>query len=161
MLAEKVVAFLMRLFGREVFEIGRKGLPRYLTRWTVWGSRFGGPGGKPRHNVFLHLFHGGDAEDYCHDHPWPFWSLILWGGYWEITPGPDGKETRTWYGPLSLLKRPAQWQHRVQLPEGRKCWTIIWCGPKERSWGFICPGKGWIPWRQHQASQDAGGTGCE
>jgi hypothetical protein len=184
----KAVEWLLKLLRRERHDIGRKGLPDYLTRWTLWGKRFGD---KPRHNVFLHCFHRGDAEPYCHDHPWPFWSLILWGGYWEITPcigivnqaraavrgllyHADGRAAddanpptvagmveRRWYGPLSLLRRPAEWRHRVELPKGRKCWTLIWCGPKERSWGFWCPGKGFINWRQHQASQDAGGAGCE
>jgi hypothetical protein len=149
---EKVIHFLAWLLRRETHEIGRKGLPRYLTRWTVWGQRFGA---KPRHNVFLHLFHRGDAEEYFHDHPWPFWSLILWGGYYEHTEA--GKR---WYGPLSFLRRPADWKHRVELPEGKTCWTLVWCGPKERSWGFHCPKIGWIHWKTHQADQDAGGPGC-
>jgi len=139
---------LNKLF--ETHEIGRKGLPRYLTRWVLWGKRFG-----PGRKVFLHCFHRGDAEDYFHDHPWPFRSLILWGGYYEHT-----ESGRRWYGPLSLLRRPAEWRHRVEVPEGRTCWTLILCGEKVRSWGFWCP-KGFVPWRKHQASQDAGGSGCE
>jgi hypothetical protein len=165
------VSWLMRLCRRERHDIGRKGLPDYLTRWVLWGKRFAH---KPRHNLFLHCFHRGDAELYCHDHPWPFWSLILWGGYWEITPDPhgiyagslqalivDGVEyRRQWYGPLSLLRRPAEWRHRVEVPEGKRCWTLVWCGPKVRSWGFWCPNTGFLAWRQHQANQDAGGGGC-
>lgn len=159
----RIVSWLMRLLRREEWEIGRKGLPRYLTRWTLFGSRFAH---EPRHNVFLHCFHRGDAEPYFHDHPWPFWTLILWGGYWEYTPSsPDeapaaGPQVGRWYGPLRLLRRPAEWRHRVELPEGRRCWTLIWCGPKVRSWGFWCPRTGYLPWREHQANQDAGGDGC-
>ena len=147
---EHLVGWLMRLLRREVFEIGRKGLDRYLTRWTLWGRRFG-EGSK----VFLHLFHRGDAEPYFHDHPWPFWSLILWGGYWE-----ESEAGRKWYGPGRLLRRPAEWRHRVELPPGRKCWTLIWCGVRVRSWGFWCPGTGFLPWRQHEANQSAGLPGC-
>ncbi len=141
----------------EKHEIGRRGLPRYLTRWVLWGrkgpdgTRRNGPGGK----IFLHWFHRGDAEAYFHDHPWPFWSLILWGGYWEQTPA--GKR---WYGPLSLLRRPAEWKHRVEVPDGRRCWTLIWTGPKVRTWGFHCPGAGFIGWRKHEANQAAGLPGC-
>ena len=142
---------LLGWLGVERHDIGRKGLDLYLTRWVLWGKRFG-DGCK----VFLHWFHRGDAEPYDHDHPWPFWSLILWGGYYEWTG-----HVRIWYGPLSLLRRPANWHHRVELPEGHKCWTLVWTGPKERSWGFHCPGGKWIPWRQHQANQEAGGPGCE
>lgn len=149
----RLVSRLMRILGRERHEIGRKGLSEYLTRWVLLGRRFGKDG---QGKLFLHCFHRGDAEPYCHDHPWPFWSLILWGGYWEHTP-----EGKRWYGPLRLLRRPAEWRHRVELPRGRKCWTLIWCGPRVRSWGFVCPNKGWINWREHQANQDAGGPGCE
>lgn len=158
------VSWFLRLLGRECHEIGRRGLPRYLTRWTLLGKRFG-QGGK----LYLHCFHRGDAESYFHDHPWPFWSLILWGGYWEFTPGkgatwapscPVGQHRR-WYGPLRLLRRPAQWRHRVELPAGRRCWTLVWTGARERSWGFWCPAKGWRHWREHEASQAAGGSGCD
>lgn len=154
--ADRAERLLDRLF--EKHEIGRRGLPRYLTRWVLWGKRYG-----PGRKVFLHWFHRGDAEPYSHDHPWPFWSLILWGGYWEVTPDPlrPGAESRRWCGPLSLLRRPAEWQHRVELPEGRRCWTLIWCGAKVRSWGFICPAAGWTDWRKHQENQEAGGPGCE
>lgn len=140
---------LTRLFRR--YDIARKGLDRYLTRWDLLGNRFAGAG----HHLFVHLFHRGDAEPYFHDHPWPFWSLILWGGYWEHTP-----EGRRWYGPLRLLRRPADWRHRVELPAGRRCWTLVWTGAKARSWGFWCPRSGFLPWRQHQANQDAGLPGC-
>lgn len=147
----RLIAWLLALLRRERFEIGRKGLDRYLTRWTLIGQRFKGERGK----LFLHWFHRGDAEDYNHNHPWDFWSLILWGGYFEITPS-----GRKWYGPGSLLRRPAEWQHRVELPDGRKCWTLVWTGPKRQSWGFICKDGRWIPWREHEANQTAGLPGC-
>jgi hypothetical protein len=159
----RFIGWLMRVLRRERHNISRKGPPDYLTRWTLWGARFAD---RPRHNVYLHCFHRGDAESYCHDHPWPFWSLILWGGYWEWTREWDEEaamycQVRRWKWPGMLLRRPADWQHRVELPPGRRCWTLVWCGPKVRSWGFWCPAGNWIPWRQHQANQDAGGPGCE
>jgi len=33
-------------------------------------------------NVFVHKFLKSDPDD-VHDHPWPFATLILKGGYWE------------------------------------------------------------------------------
>ena len=33
-------------------------------------------------NVFIHKFHKSDPDD-VHDHPWPYFTLILSGGYWE------------------------------------------------------------------------------
>lgn len=158
-MVEAIVTWLLALLRRERFEIGRHGLPRYLTRWTLLGRRFAGESGK----LFLHLFHRGDAEAYPHDHPWEFWSLILWGGYWEHTPAdpdnPAGPTVRKWYGPGRLLKRPAEWRHRVELPAGRQCWTLIWTGPKVRGWGFHCQ-SGFRPWREHAVAQERTGNGC-
>lgn len=147
----------LKWLGVERHDIGREGVGTYLTRWVLYGRK--AADGMRRHGdsqkVFLHCFHRGDVEPYFHDHPWPFWSLILAGGYWEHTA--KGKR---WYGPGSILRRPAHWQHRVELPEGQRCWTIVWTGLKVRSWGFICPQGGWIPWREHEANQAAGLPGC-
>jgi hypothetical protein len=148
-----MIYLLSRLFRLE--RISRDGEP-YLTRVHLlrwWRGR-----------LYLHYFHRGDAEPYNHDHPWPFWSLILWGGYWEITPIPQEErkffpawqtELRVWYPPLWLLRRPAEWQHRVVLPEGRRALTLVWVGRKERSWGFICKG-GWVHWKQHESQGGCG-----
>jgi hypothetical protein len=142
----------------ERHDIGRLGAGTYLTRWILAGRRDPATGQR-RHGdgwkLFLHVFHRGDAEPYFHDHGWPFWSLILWGGYWEITP-----TGRKWYGPGRLLRRPAEWKHRVEVPEGKRCWSLLWIGTKVRSWGFWCPMTGFLPWRQHEASRAAGKPGC-
>ena len=133
----------------ERFEISRYNRP-YLVRWVLWGKRFG-PGKK----IFLHRFHQSDPDEALHDHPWSFWSLILWGGYWEIT-----EEGKKWYGVGSLLKRPAEWKHRVELDNNKKVWTLVWTGDKIRSWGFWCP-QGWIHWSKFAAAEEASKTGCE
>ncbi|HJT76190.1 MAG TPA: hypothetical protein VJ739_03225 [Gemmataceae bacterium] len=136
---------------RPVLEIARRGQPRYLTRWTLaprrWLAGFAA--------VMLHLFHRGDLEPYDHDHPWGFVTVILAGGYWEVT-----ERGRVWYGPGSVLFRPARWRHRVSLPEGKTCWTLVVAFRKVRRWGFVCPGRGWIHWREHEANEAAGLTGC-
>ncbi|VTT96535.1 Uncharacterized protein OS=Sphingobium yanoikuyae GN=CP98_03180 PE=4 SV=1 [Gemmataceae bacterium] len=134
----------------------------YLTRWTLRGARYGAAGeARP---VFLHHFHRSDADE-MHDHPWPFTSLILAGGYFETTPAPgwangSGPVRRRWYGPGSLIRRPAHWIHRVEIPAGRDCWTVVLTGPKERSWGFWCPAVGYVPWRVHLANAERTGHGC-
>lgn len=146
--------------ARERFEITRswENVP-YLTRWTLSGRRFEGNS----RAVFLHRFQRSDADE-MHDHPFRFVSLILAGGYWEVTPakgwrdgvGPVG---RVWYGPGSVLHRPAKWIHRVEIPEGRECWTVVVRGRKERGWGFFCK-SGYVPWREHMVRAEATGSGC-
>lgn len=132
----------------------------YLTRWTLLGRRFAGDGLA----VFLHRFHRSDADE-MHDHPWPFVSVILAGGYFEKTPAPGWSNgsgpTRTlWYGPGSVLRRPARWIHSVLIPDGADAWTLIIRGRKERSWGFWCPASGYTPWRVHLANAERTGSGC-
>ena len=52
----------------------------YLRRWRLWRGRF--------FSVCLHRFMAPDQSECAHDHPWPFVSLVLWGGYVEeVWPG--------------------------------------------------------------------------
>lgn len=126
-------------FARERHEIGRNG-DIYLVRYVLVGRRFAKA---PAPQLVLHHFLRSDYAGALHDHPWPFKSLIILGGYWEHTA--DGR--RTWYGPGSLLNRPAEWRHRVEIAPGADCWSLLWIGKKERSWGFHCV-SGFVPWRQ-------------
>lgn len=138
---------LGRFFKR--YDIGRNGDP-YLTRWDILGTRFTG-----RANLFLHQFHRGDYEGALHDHPWSFWSLILWGGYFEVT-----EHGERWYPPLSLLRRPAEWRHRVKLAPDRKAWSLVWTGRKVRKWGFWCA-SGFTLWDVFAKREEQGEAGCQ
>jgi hypothetical protein len=144
-------------FALDRFEITRtwSQLP-YLTRWTL--ARLGTLA------MYLHRFQRSDADE-PHDHPWPFVSIILAGGYWEWTPAAawasgDGPMQRRWYGPGRILVRPAHWIHRVEIPAGGEAWTLIVHGAKVRSWGFWCPVAGFVPWRAHLAHAEQTGRGC-
>lgn len=153
-------------FGSEKYIIKQQwGDEEYLTRYTLRGKRFGG---KP--NLFLHRFHRSDY-DAPHNHPWPFTSLILAGGYWEKTPRIKWQHgrcypamKRLWYGPGRILVRPASWRHSVEIPEdGREVWTLVQTGSKIGSWGFFC-GPLWDTyknWQQHFIRMKETGHGCD
>jgi hypothetical protein len=105
----------------------------YLARWRDWA-------------LCLHLFHRSDADD-LHDHPWDFWSLVLWGGYYEVTLPPgdyNATPRRTWRWPGSFARRLASHVHRVELfrrVDGteRRAATLVLMAPRTRhAWGFIC-----------------------
>lgn len=157
----KLLGWLADRIAVEKFDITRAWTRElYLTRWTLSGKRYEGSG----RAVFLHHFVRSDLDE-MHDHPWPFTSVILAGGYWEVTPAPgwadgSGPLRRRWYGPGRVLHRPARWIHRVEIPEGAEAWTLILRGKKERSWGFWCPRIGYRPWREHLARAEATGNGC-
>ena len=98
-------------------------------------------------NVFLHKFLKSDPDD-VHDHPWPYATLILKGGYYEHIPNfnPAGAlvgHTRYWRGPGHFRICSANSYHRVELKEGTDCWTMFMPGPQRREWGFLVNNK-WI-----------------
>jgi hypothetical protein len=87
--------------------------------------------------VYLHRFLRSDNDRHVHDHPWSFWTLILTRGYFEHLPD----RSRHWRPPGSILFRPAEWQHWVEVP--RPCWTFVVRFRKRRDWGFITSA-GWV-----------------
>jgi len=99
-------------------------------------------------NVFLHKFHKGDPDD-VHDHPWPYATLILKGGYYEWTPMFDSKgrmlgEICKWRGPGHFRICGANSYHRIELDPSVTAWTLFMPGPQKREWGFLVKNK-WIP----------------
>jgi hypothetical protein len=98
-------------------------------------------------NVFLHKFLKGDPDD-VHDHPWSYFTLILWGGYYEWIPyfnemGEKVNEIQKWRGPGHFrMCRPNSY-HRIELKPGVTAWTLFMPGPQVRDWGFWVNNK-WI-----------------
>jgi len=97
-------------------------------------------------NVFLHKFLKSDPDD-LHDHPWPYATLILKGGYWETTP-----EGRFWRSPGHFRICKANSLHRIELDPSVECWTVFMPGPKQREWGFIKNGT-WTQWEKYLAAR--------
>lgn len=92
-------------------------------------------------NIFLHKFLKSDPDD-VHDHPWPYATLILKGGYYEWTPKFDnnGKiiyETCSWRGPGHFRVCKANSFHRIELKPDVECWTLFMPGKQAREWGFV------------------------
>lgn len=103
-------------------------------------------------NAFLHKFLRSDPDD-LHDHPWPYFTLILKGGYWEWIPiykqftdlpefyHPTTKdivgEKKVWRGPGHFRICSANSYHRIEVEPGVDCWTLFMPGPQKREWGFL------------------------
>lgn len=95
-------------------------------------------------NIFLHQFLRSDPDD-LHDHPWPWATFILKGGYWEWIPireMVDGYlcivgEKKVWRGAGSFRWNNANSYHRIELEPGVDCWTLFMPGPQKREWGFL------------------------
>ena len=98
-------------------------------------------------NIFLHKFYKGDPGD-VHDHPWPYFTLILAGGYYEWVPKFNSKkemigEIRHWRGPGHFRFCSANSYHRIELKENVTPWTLFMPGPQKQEWGFLVDNK-WI-----------------
>ena len=107
-------------------------------------------------NVFLHKFLKSDPDD-VHDHPWPYATLIVRGGYYEWTPVFDanGKkiaETCRWHGVGSFRRARASQYHRVELDPDIDCWTLFVPGIHQREWGFLTK-RGWVHFEKYLESR--------
>jgi len=112
-----------------------------LIRWILFRRESFG--------VYLHKFCRSDYDKALHDHPWPFVSVILRNGYYEYhDQTTDGTTECFWRRPGSVLLRPAEWRHRVELRDGKPSWSLILVGRRARKWGFFLP-EGWCWWRKH------------
>jgi hypothetical protein len=102
-------------------------------------------------NVFMHKFLKGDPDD-VHDHPWPYATLILAGGYYEWIPQFDSCgimtcEEQKWRGPGHFRICRSESYHRIELKPGVTAWTLFMPGPNQREWGFLAgknPATDWV-----------------
>lgn len=73
-----------------------------------------------------------------HDHPWPYVTIILKGGYFEQRFNDAGeKVSAKWHGAGSILYRPAGSWHKLTLPPGETAWTLFITGKYQNKWGFL------------------------
>jgi len=144
---------LLERLGRKRIVLDRASNEPYLERYYLFlkdRERF-------PFNVFLHKFLKSDPDD-LHDHPWPYATLILKGGYYEWVPEFDGQgkkigESRHWRGPGHFRVCRATSYHRIELDPNVTAWTLFMPGPQQREWGFEVKGR-WIQWEQYLATRN-------
>lgn len=103
--------------------------------------------------IRLHHILRSDDDRHFHDHPWNFTSLILRGGYTEVSPFFDSQgcwvgTRRQYYSPGSLIRRKCTDWHYLLLPEKSTCWTLFITHQWKQTWGFLVDGKK-IPHQQY------------
>ena len=103
-------------------------------------------------NPVIHHFADIDRGE-PHDHPWPFRSIILSGGYVERSFNRDGSSELIRRYPGDSFRITATHIHRIEeLPEG-ECWTLILPEPLERTscfWQFREDGPYWREWHSNE-----------
>jgi len=137
---------LLERLGRKRIIMDRESNEPYLERYYIFlKERSWFP-----FNVFIHKFLKSDPDD-VHDHPWPYATLILKGGYFEWIPQFDSQgrkiaEMCAWRGPGHFRTCGANSYHRIELDPAVECWTMFMPGPHKREWGFLVNNQ----WVQHE-----------
>lgn len=108
----------------------------YLTRWRIIET--------PWLSLYLHRLGTPDSRPTLHDHPWPFLSLILRGGYDECR--------RYGAAPVSVrffnAKRSTD-VHWISRLHRTPTWTLMLVGRRNRTWGYVDPDGAWTEFDQH------------
>lgn len=147
-LADRIIARAMKTPYRH--------LPGYMERyWLLPYNRLGVA-------VRVHHILRSDDDRYLHDHPWPYITILLRGGYTEVQPIFRDRMfkglTHTWRPEGSVLFRRATSWHRLVVPEGKTTWTLFITGPKVQSWGFLITPEFKQYWREYLNDWDSEGT---
>jgi hypothetical protein len=129
--------------------------------------------------LMVHHFLPNVEERDFHDHPRPFWTLVLRGRYFDLTPCKNchgvGHYNARWNPPGRLAASTKQIRC-LMCQRGRKlneemsfgklrfrsaehthitqaapegAWTLVWMLPLERKWGFW-QGRVFLPWREYK-----------
>ncbi len=131
----------MRILGNRI----SKPSPRWAL-WRWYDIVLGGVLYLTRLNIFqvplfstkLHWIHRPDPDRDLHDHPWPFVSIVLWGGYEEY----ESKNPRSEPGKLRKIRwfnyKNTRTAHRISKVKPRTL-TLIFSGPRstKKEWGFF------------------------
>jgi hypothetical protein len=78
----------------------------------------------------VHHWIGPDDDRAHHDHPWNFVTLVVKGGYWDMSPAGND-----YVKAPAIRYRKAEHRHIVR-PHPGEAWTILFTGPRIRTWGF-------------------------
>lgn len=100
----------------------------YLTRWRLIQT--------PWFGIYLHRLGGPDPRPTLHDHPWPFVSLILRGGYVESRLDPMTRDVRQ-HTVTRLNFMGLQGAHSIRRLFRTPTWTLLLVGRRVRTWGYL------------------------
>jgi hypothetical protein len=91
----------------------------------------------PWFGLLLHRLRTADDERALHNHPWPFWSLVLRGGYVEkIEPAPvAGSSGMRVNDTFSLHSFRLDQRHRIAWVAPGTV-TLVLTGRRKQAWGF-------------------------
>lgn len=108
----------------------------------------------PWFSVLIHHIQQDDLDRAPHDHPWPFASLILRGGYHELIwdePSQLSESRSRTRKPGSFARIKLDQAHQITELRG-DVWTLAFTGRHHGTWRFWTK-EGPIDWRNYEAAQ--------
>lgn len=107
----------------------------------------------PWFGIYLHKIETPDPRPTLHDHPWPFWSFVLWGGYDEMRRDSHAvkldakRHDGTMYDSLYAYHHPVpRWSwntmpldslHWISRIHRTPTWTLVFVGRRTRVWQYM------------------------
>lgn len=92
-----------------------------------------------KYSIRLHEWYADDDTRHMHDHPHWFITIVLKGGYVDVSER-NGRIHKETLRPGSIRFRPAEYKHSVtEVIPGTL--TLLFMGPFFRRWGFWVNGK--------------------
>ena len=139
------------MFGRKRIIMDRDDKRPYMIRWQLIKDKIDtlSQSRDLKFNIYLHKIMLSD-EPVLHDHPWNYFTFILWGGYWEHTP-----EGKFWRGPGHWRFSKAESLHWIEVPEGSYALSLFMRTKKTRTWGFNT-NQGWMDYKKYLTERSNG-----
>lgn len=98
----------------------------YMRRWVINAGLF---------SIRLHQWYRSDDKRFMHDHAWDFATIVLRGGYTDVSEhGRDALRAG------SVRFRKAEHRHYVEVPADG-CLSLLICMKPRRNWGFWVKGR--------------------
>lgn len=154
---------MIRTFNRMLTKLPRNG---FNQRWGIWTTMtLTNSDGEvylfrrrifqtPWLALYLHDIEQGDEiVANLHSHPFPFVSLILRGGYKELTAAPHGTDlgpiSEQWHNSFSFNVFPRGTKKVHTIVHARpKTKTLVLAGRRRDSWGWFVDGEGLVHWSE-------------
>lgn len=100
----------------------------YLTRWRIIQT--------PWASLYLHRMDSPDSRPTLHDHPWPFVSFVLLGGYIERRLNLHTREIEERsIRRINVMRRDDA--HWIDALHRTPTWTFLFVGKRRRTWGYL------------------------
>ncbi len=101
----------------------------YLTRLRIVQT--------PWFGIYLHTINRPDSRPTLHDHPWPFFAIVLSGhGYVEMRWDPNDLVMKR-HCVSRFNWMPTHSAHYVEMLLSRRVRTLVFVGPRVRKWGYL------------------------